>query len=86
MSTEFSQQYPKASGLYWYKLLADSNVHNTRVWEHPLLGLVAAAEESYKSVTKFSRWWSVQFLPEPKEMIEERIGQPTGKQKVRLSR
>lgn len=72
MFTEFSQQYPKVPGLYWYKLVEDSNWHNTRVWEHPIYGLVASAGNTFKSVKLFRRWWSVEFLPEPKEMIEER--------------
>lgn len=62
---KFSQQYPKAPGLYYYRLMEDSNIHHCRVWESPSMGLVATAGDKYKSVTKFARWWSIEFLPQP---------------------
>ncbi len=36
----------------------------------PRLTLCANADGSFKPVEQFSRWWSIDFLPEPKEIVK----------------
>lgn len=70
---DFSQQPPTAPGLYWYRLVEDGRAYHTHVWRYtsdfpdlPFAGeLVANAGGEPKPVTRFGRWWSTEFLPEP---------------------
>lgn len=63
---KFSQRPPKEPGIYWYRLVEDSNTHFCHVWLSPVTSLlVAAADGKWKPVEQFSRWWSDEFLREP---------------------
>ncbi len=75
----FSQEPPSAPGLYWYRLVEDSAIHYTRVWEHEIHTeefldgkwgknkvLVVSIGSGFKPVTQFGRWWSNEFLPDAK--------------------